>query len=498
MIPCLRFSSVRLVPLAASVLAVLAANARAQTTPPVGRGIGSEPAPSIAPPAATQPAETKEAPAKKPARYTSKAFGTSLGREPPDYVKPLSLYGWPGCEKIDWLDFGLEHRTRFEHRDDDYRRPQLQQDDQFLMRSRAYLGIEKIFDPLRFGVEFQDARQFNSDFPETNRDVDEADFLQAFAELYFKDALGQGQPLSLRAGRMSLEYLDTHTVARSRWANTTTAFDGFRLRLGEPTSDWQFDFFAVQPVDRRLRQPDRGDEERWFYGLVGSWRKWQNYVTLEPYYFILDEDRKDPAVADREIHTLGLRAFGPIADTKFDYDVDAAFQTGHDGQNEQRAFAAIGELGYSFEHAWKPRLSFSTMYASGDRNPNDQLSERFARLFDSTHGYSTWDLFTWQNVISPKVRLELKPTEKLRFDTSYGAYWLASDSDAWVVPNRRDPTGTSGDCIGQEVDLRLRYQLDPRVEFEIGYSHFFAGPFIENTGAADDADFFYVQTTLRL
>ena len=33
---------------------------------------------------------------------------------------------------------------------------------------------------------------------------------------------------------------------------------------------------------------------------------------------------------------------------------------------------------------------------------------------------------------------------------------------------------------------------------EIGYTHFFAGPFIENTGPADDADFFYVATTLKL
>jgi hypothetical protein len=247
-----------------------------------------------------------------------------------------------------------------------------------------------------------------------------------------------------------------------------------------------------------MLRPDRGDEERWLYGLVGAWRKWHQYITLEPYYFILDESRKDPTVNDREIHTMGVRVFGPIAGTNFDYDLNGAFQFGEDGQRRQRAQAASAELGYTFEHSWKPRVSGVALLATGDRDPNDNFSERFFRLFDSTHHYSSWDLWTWQNVIGPRIRLECQPLQKLKFDTSYGAYWLASDSDAWVVPNRRDPFGRSGDCVGQEVDLRLRYQLDPRVELEIGYSHFFAGPFVENTGPADDADFFYVATTLKL
>ena len=45
--------------------------------------------------------------------------------------------------------------------------------------------------------------------------------------------------------------------------------------------------------------------------------------------------------------------------------------------------------------------------------------------------------------------------------------------------------------------MRVRYSIDPRIELEMGYSHFFPGPFVENTGPADDADFFYVQTTLH-
>ncbi len=462
----------------------------AQTTEP------AQAAPEESKSAGEAPPEEQKAEANKAEPFTSKAWGVRVEPEPPSYVKTLDKSGIAGLEKLDWLEFGLEQCTRFELRDDDYRRDTLESDAQFLMRSRAYLGVRKVLDPFRFGIEFQDARQFHSDFPETNREVDEADLLQAFGELYFADALGPGYPVQFRAGRMTLEYVDRRQVGRNRWRNTTNAFDGFRVRLGQPTSDWQFDFFAVQPVDRRLRSFDPPDEERWLYGLVGAWRGWSKAIILEPYYLISDEDRKDPATADREIHVLGLHGYGMIADTAFDYDFDAAFQFGEDGDRKQRAFAVHGEAGYSFAHAWKPRLAFSTAYASGDRNPDDSLSERFDRLFQPGHPYSMADLFTWQNMISPKVRLALRPTAKLSTDLAYGPYWLAADSDAWTTTTRRDPAGESGDFVGQEIELRVRYKLDPRLELEAGYSHFMPGPFVRNTGPADDSDFFYVQTTL--
>jgi hypothetical protein len=449
--------------------------------------------------ASTQPAD-RELPVepRKPAPSVSKAPGTRVDTEPPGYVRTLDQYGGPGLEKMDWLEFGLINVTRFEHRDDDYRRSELQDDDQFLMRSQAYVGVRKILDPFRFGIELQDSRQWNSEYPETNRDVDQADFLQAFGELYFEDALGQGYPVQFRFGRMTLDYVDRRLVARNAWRNAISGFDGFRLRLGQPSADWQFDFFAVQPVAVRMHQPNHPDEEQWFYGWVGAWRRWARLITLEPYYFILDADMKGREKPDREIHTMGLHGFGPIGRTGFDYDFDTAFQFGQDGRRDQRAFACFGELGYTFQHTWKPRLSFSTAYATGDRTLDDSVGERFDRLFQTSHAYSMSDFFSWQNVISPKLRLEFQPLERLDVDIAYGAYWLASDSDAWVVPNRQDEKGVSADWVGQELELRLRYQINPRLEIELGYSHFLPGPFVRNTGPADDSDFFYVQTTLHL
>jgi hypothetical protein len=422
------------------------------------------------------------------------------GREtdPPGYVRTLSETGLPGTEDLNWLDFGIEHRSRYERRDDDMRRPVLTTDNQFLMRSRTYVGLREIVDPFRFGFEFQDSRQFNSQFPDSDRDINEADILQAFGELYFRDAFGPGEHLRFRAGRMSFDLVDRTLFSRNRWRNTTTAYDGFRLQLGEDTSDWQFNFVAAQPVDRRLIQPDRTDDHRWIYGVVGAWRRWPEYIILEPYYFLLDSERKRPSREDREIHTLGLRGYGLINATRFDYDFNAAFQFGDDGPRSHRAFGASGELGYAFDHDWHPRLSVSGLYAGGDRNPTDGVNERFDRLFGRSHGLSTSDLIIWENVIGAKVRYDMDINDKVEFDAAYGGYWLASDSDVFGTTGRRDPAGRSGDFAGQEIELRLEYTVSRRMRIEVGYSYFIPGTFLRKTGPSDDSDFFYVQITLRL
>jgi hypothetical protein len=297
---------------------------------------------------------------------------------------------------------------------------------------------------------------------------------------------------------MSFDVVDRRQIARPRWRNTTNAYDGFRATLGERTSDWQFDFFAVQPIELRMRQFDHGDDERWLYGMTGASRRWSNVITLEPYYFILDDDRVSRDLPDREIHTLGFHLFGPIGDTGFDWDIDTMFQCGRDGHRNHRAFAQFAELGYTFNHAWKPRVSYAAVYASGDRFPNDDVSERWDRLFNSGHSYTISDYFILQNVIMSRLRLEFAPIKNVRVEGAYGAYWLASPRDAWIPTTRIDPEGRSGDFVGQDLEARVRIQLDPRVELELGYSHFFPGPFVRNTGPSPDSDFFYVSTTFQL
>ena len=458
-------------------------------------GQSTQPAGQADPPAGDAAAD-QASPEPKRWLVGSKAASVKRDTEPPSYVRSWADRGLSDAEDLEWLEFGLEHRTRFERRDEQYRR-NLESDDFILMRSRGYLGVKEVLDPLRFGFEFQDSRQFGSALPTSRSDVNENDILQAFGEFHIDDVLGPGEPIALRFGRMASDQVDRRLISRNRYRNTTNAFDGLRLRFGRPTSRAQLDVLAMQPVERRLNRRDRTDEERWLYGVIGYWRGWPEYVTLEPYYLILDGDFKDRDRGDQTLHTLGLHAYGPIAGTRFDYDVDAAFQFGDNGRLQHRAFATHAELGYSFDLPWKPRLAGWVNYATGDRDPTDGSSGRFNSLFGSSNTfYGYGSLFSWQNLINPTVRLQLHPTEKLSYQAFWRLYYLASRKDAFIRAGLSDPTGRAGRYLGQQVDMKFVYKLSKLISFEVGYAHFFPGHFVGKTGRAKDSDYFFAETRL--
>lgn len=435
----------------------------------------------------------------KPKSYfvPSRSTSTRPEREPPHYVRNSEQVDFFDDRDVDWLDFGLDYRMRYEYRDDDVRRPVALLDEPFLLRTRLYLGVREQFDPLRGYIEFEDARRYNSHFPEDNRDVNQYEIIQAVGELYFADALGDDRPLRLQAGRMAFEYVDRRLIGRNEWRNTTNNFQGFRGILGQKDNDWQLDILALQPMERLLTRPDRVDEERWFYGFIVDWRRWSEYVTFQPYYLVLDQNGKEDRI-NRNIHTVGLRAYGNVPGTGYDFDVQEIFQFGRHGGGSHRALAFTGEIGYTFDHPSKPRLGAFIGYASGDRDPNDNRNERFERLFGFARPWSSNDYITFDNIVTPKARLEFQPHERVRIDAGYSAYWLASATDLWANAQLRDPTGASGDFMGHEFDVRVRLAVGDRTDVTLGYAHFIPGAFTRNTGKPNDTDFFYVEVSPRL
>jgi hypothetical protein len=163
-----------------------------------------------------------------------------------------------------------------------------------------------------------------------------------------------------------------------------------------------------------------------------------------------------------------------------------------------RTFAGMAEAGYTFKHKWKPRIALLSFYASGDRSPNDNVNNRFDRLYGNGNTFSMLDYFEFTNMVTETVRYSMDPTDKLRVEMLYRPNWLASSKDSWTVPARRDAAGQSGSFVGQSLEVSVRYQVLKQLEIETGYAHFMPGSFTRNTGPADDSDFFYVQTTCKL
>ena len=468
-----------------------------------------------------------------------KSYSTSRETDPPRYVKQLNktwLTDFDTLADVDWLDIGLDYRVRYEKRDNDFRRSRDTIDDPILLRTRGFVAIKNILDPLRFTLEVEDARRNNSQFTRAfdTRDINYVEPIQAYAELYFKetplgkDDLGNDRPMSVRAGRHAFEYTDRRLVARNEWRNTTNHFQGVRAIIGQQKNDWQLDFFALKPVQRFTNQWDAVDHAQDFYGVIGDWRRWSEVATLQPYYYLLKQDGNKveydangrTAAAnskiDREIHTAGIRAYGVVGKTGWDYDASYAKQWGHQDRLsntgaliaalDHDAYAYNAEIGYTFAHPWKPRVNAFYGFASGDNNPTDSKNNRFERLFGFARPLSNNDYFQIENIIAPKIRVEFEPQLSwlpgLKIDTGYNWYRLDSASDRWNAAGLRDNTGQSGKDVGEEVDIRVRFPINKYIAANLGYAHFWAGDFTEKTAQRtdpqrrEDSRFFYTEFSI--
>jgi hypothetical protein len=469
-----------------------------------------------------------------------KSYGTLRDTEPPRYVKQLNktwLKDYDTFADVNWLDIGLDHRFRYEYRGNDYRRSRDSIDEPFLLRTRNYVGVKNILDPLRLTIEVEDARRNHSQFSREfdTRDINYAEPIQAYVELYFNntplgnDDLGNARSVSVKAGRQAFEYLDRRLIARNEWRNTTNNFQGVRATLGQKANDWQLDIFALKPIQRLSTQLDEVDHSQDFYGLIGDWRGWSKYVTLQPYYLLLKQDgdkvkydangrtAATNTKINREIHTAGLRIYSVVGETGWDYDASYAQQFGHQDrlnnagvlieELEHGAYAYNAEIGYTFQYPWKPRLSAFYGVATGDKNPTDGNNERFERLFGFARPWSNNDYIQMENIRTPKLRVEFEPTVTwlpgLKMDTGFGWYRLASAKDRWNAgANLRDATGKSGKNLGREFDVLARFPVGKYINVGIGYAHFWAGDFTQATSEIidasrrNDSDFFYTQVSV--
>ena len=314
-----------------------------------------------------------------------RSYSTTRDPDLPKYARHAQDTGLDTLKNAAWLDLGLDYRFRYEYRDDDIRRDQAGADEPLLHRTRAYLGVHDALDPFRFAVEMQDSRRYNSNYPRDTRDVNEFEIIRLYGEFYFKsalghDSLGNARPLSLRYGIHNFEFLDRRLIGNNQWRNTANTFQGFHGTLGQECNDWQINVLAVQPLNRSKYEWDRPVEQQWMYGVIGHWRRWSEVITLEPFYLALNQSAHGK-VAERLVHSPGLRGYGVIPGTAFDFDFDLIYQIGRSGSKDMQAYGGNFEIGYSFDQPWKPRLSGFYGYASGDRNPKDAADNRFERFF---------------------------------------------------------------------------------------------------------------------
>lgn len=317
--------------------------------------------------------------------------------------------------------------------------------------------------------------------------------------------IGDPKHLSLKAGRQVLAYGDERLVGPLEWLNFSRTFDAAKLHWQEQA--WWLDVFTSSVVNIHESEFNRsdwlnGDDTRnqFFSGAYFSTSA-APFQTTDAYAFHLHEQSPGGAT---DFFTLGGRVKGDPAKLRgWDYTVEAAAQAGQVRGEDLGAYAFHLEAGHNWlKHPWKPRLALEYSHGSGDGNAADGQTHTFQNLFPTNHPpYGFMDTMAWQNMHNMVLHMAAQPHAKVKTTLDLHAFWLAKTGDAWYRANGvtrvRPVSPAASNYAGAEVDFTVSAKLNAHLDLLLGYSHFFAGSYLEDTGAGDDADFAYLMLTLN-
>lgn len=426
--------------------------------------------------------------------------------------------------------FDIEERPRFEARSNnvDFNDAINDVNDDAWLINRFRLGVAVKPSPwLKLYAQGQDLREWFSDrgtVPGVRGydGGDNFDLRQGYVEIGNFRAF----PLGITVGRQPLSYGENRILADNKWTNTGRTFDAVKLRF--QTEKVWVDAFAARVVQIEKEIFDPNDSADNFYGLYAS-TDLLSFQTTDLYFLYRDKEDNQPDLAPtntidprgnwngpaQRVNAIGTRWKSAKGLHGWDYNVEAVYEFGRTwtgdrttADTELHAFASHVSGGYTFKDVtWTPRLGAGYNYASGDHDPTDGKNQSFQTLYPSNHAkFGDMDEFAWRNIHNLRAQLTVHPTKTVDIELTYNANWLADTSDYWYrggsALRTTTPTGQNVRTVGadsfagQELDFVVRWKATSWLNLDTGYAHFFAGPYLSDTGASDDADFGYVQAQL--
>lgn len=368
---------------------------------------------------------------------------------------------------------------------------------------------EADFGGLSLVGEVQDSRRLsgpaNGGSPS---EVDTLEPIQAYLSLTQSDPAGAGGTLRLDLGRFTMDVGSRRLVARARYRNQKTSFDGLRAHWkaedgGEVTA------FRVSPVIRQPMETSAAGSNKaslnethkaTVFSGVHLRRVLTKGVDGEGYVFSIGErDGGETSSRDRRLTTYGVRLRKAPAEDEFDFDLEWAHQTGlsratsapsdiSDLQTD--AAMSHSEIGLTLKSPTALRMSLHYDYASGDRDPDDSRYGRFDPLFgDRSFEFgptSLWGVVSRSNLKSAGVRLDWRPSASSEAYVSLREIDLAESRDRFSGSGPRDRSGAAGKEAGIQLEGRLRWRpASPGPRFELGAAHLTKRLFLKKAPNSD-------------
>jgi hypothetical protein len=201
---------------------------------------------------------------------------------------------------------------------------------------------------------------------------------------------------------------------------------------------------------------------------------------------------------------LSIHALGP---GKLDLLLFGALQIGDYDDLNQRASAALVELGYQLPDVWgKPWLRIGLNVASGDDDPTDGDHGTFFNMLPTNHLYYGFaDQLAFQNLEDWFVQLRLAPHARLGLNLFVHQFRLQSSHDARYSGTgafNKDAFGYNAQPsrgyahVGTEYDVVATVALHRTLTLELGYAYLDGGALFD-TMANEDVHWGYAMIELK-
>ena len=413
-----------------------------------------------------------------------------------DFFDPIKYIPVGPGGRDHYLSFGGQARYRYDYFNNYSFGPGTNDEDGFhlhryLAHADAHLG-ENLRAFVQVNAAFVEDREGGGRYG----DEDDFDLQQAFVDI--KTSEDSNPYALLRVGRQELAYGALRYVTPDDWRNVRRTFDGVKLAVSVPNDT--VEIFVTRPVvieRTSFNEPDSGSLFAGIYNSLALPQVLEGGDTrFEQYLLLLTQTSSSdlfPGV-DADTYTLGGR-FSTYPGY-WDFDVEGNYQFGTREGSRIEAWSVATEAGYTFGSvALTPRLSVGLDIASGSPDP----AERFNQLFPPTYDYlGHLYLFGRPNLIASHVGLDFHLTDSMTLATAHYVYWRQNTDDALYAQNNgvvRADNGSDASYVGNEIDVAVYWQIDRHWSGYVGYAHFFAGDFIEETGPSKDVDFLYASFT---
>ena len=396
------------------------------------------------------------------------------------------------------LSIGGEARERYEYFNHPNWGEEPQDDGYFLQRYFLH-GDLHLGDEARFFGQLQSSHVKGRRGGPRPADKDELDLHQAFLDLRL--ALRGGGSLTLRSGRQELSYGSQRIISVREGPNVRRSFDGFRCmyRAGEVALDG----FATRPAQTKRYVFDDGTDE--------SEALWGVYAVVPlplfpegrgDFYYIglfRRQGEFDQGSARETRHSIGTRVWR--SHKPLDYNFEFLYQWGSFGAGDIRAWTLASDTGYTMENLpSSPRLALKADIVSGDNDPDHPDLQTFNPLFPKGAYFSENGLIGPANLIDVNPSLEFHLTNDLTVTTNWNFFWRESIHDGIYNSGLAlSRSGRDGNAryIGSQSQGQLEWDLQRHVKLVAIYAHFFAGPFLRESGPGKDVDYLTTWLTYK-